>query len=113
MRGWPCCRSCGNTALFAFLGYYPALKPRLDAIRRRPARVASKLAVLNASAGAMLLCVAFVFVMPAVMAEYAEMSRAMLVVFALLAIATLLLYDRLLGIMMIVYERRLRPLIHK
>ena len=102
-----------SALLFAFLGYYPALKPRLDAIRRRPVRVAAKLAAFNASAGAMLLCMAFVFVMPAVMAEYAEMSRAMLIVFALLVNATLLLYDRLLGIMMIVYERRLRPLIHK
>ena len=102
-----------SALLFAFLGWYPVLKPRLDAIRRRPARVAAKLAVFNAAAGAMLLCVAYVFTMPAVLAEYAEMSRIMLIAFAVTANVTLLLYDRLLVIMLVLYERRLRPLIHK
>ena len=102
-----------SALLFAFLGYYPVLKPRLDAVRRRLPRVAAKLAVFNAAAGAMLLCVAYVFTMPAVLAEYAQMSRVMLVVFALTANVTLLLYDRLLGIMLFLYEKRLRPLIRK
>lgn len=102
-----------SALLFAFLGYYPVLKPRLDAIRRRPLRIAAKLAVFNAAAGAMLLCIAYVFTMPAVMAEYAQMSRAMLAVFALMANVTLLLYDRLLGIMMVLYEKRLRRLVKK
>lgn len=102
-----------SALLFAFLGYYPALKPRLDAIRRRPLRIAAKLVVFNASAGAMLACIAYVFTMPAVLAEYAEMSRAMLIAFALMANATLLLYDRLLVIMLFLYEKRLQPLIHR
>ncbi len=102
-----------SALLFAFLGYYPAVKPRLDRIRRRLPRALSKLALFNAAAGAMMLAVAFVFNMTAVMREYAEMTRAMLIGFIILANVTLLLYDRLLGILLALYVRRLRRLFLK
>ena len=51
-----------------------------------------------ALAGALLALIFFVLRMDQVIAEYREMSRAMLVAFALLGNVTLLLYDRLLGI---------------
>lgn len=95
--------------LLAFLGYYPALKPVLDGVKHKPLRIAAKLAVFNLAAGAMLLTIAFVLNMQAVMAEYAAMGAIGCIVFALLANVTMLMYDRLLLVMYILYIRKLRP----
>ena len=95
--------------LFAFLGYYPALKPALDKIKKRPLRILAKLSVFNLAAGAMLLSIAFVLRMDAVMAEYAAMGILGGMVFAVLANITMLLYDRMLVVMAIVYIKKLRP----
>jgi len=97
--------------LMAFLGYYPALKPGLDKIRRRPLRILAKLGVFNLAAGAMLLCIAFVLRMDAVLAEYTAMGVIGGIVFAFLANITLLLYDRALVVMAILYIRKFRPML--
>ena len=95
--------------LFAFLGWYPAVKWRLDA--RFPGRrsLPVKLLLWNLCAGAMAALIFFVLRMDQIIAEYREMGRAMLVAFALLANVTLLLYDRLLGIAAVLYFKKLRP----
>lgn len=95
--------------LFAFLGYYPVLKWTLDRIPSKALRLAAKLAVFNLAAGAMLLTMSAVLNMEAVMSEYAAMTHAMLICFAVLANVTLLVYDRLVLIMMALYLKRLRP----
>lgn len=41
-----------SALLFVFLGYYPIVKPRFDAIRRRPLRLAAKLLLAIAAVGA-------------------------------------------------------------
>ena len=98
-----------SALLFAFLGYYPALKPVLDRLKRPLPRMAAKLAVFNLAAGAMLLSAAFVFNMQAILREYAAMGRLGIAVFIVLANLTLLIYDRLLGMMCVIYIRKLRP----
>lgn len=95
--------------VFAFLGYYPAVKWRLDGRLKRRLRLAVKLILWNASAAALLALIFYVLRMDRIVAEYRDMSRAMLVAFALLGNLTLLLYDRLLGIAAALYLRRLRP----
>ena len=102
-----------SALLFAFLGYYPVAKVGLDRIRSRPLRVIAKLALFNVAIGLMLASIAWVFNMTEVMAEYAEMSTAMLVVFGVIANVTLLLYDRMLGIAMALYQRRLRKIVFR
>ena len=102
-----------SALLFAFLGYYPVAKVCLDRIRNRPLRVLAKLMLFNLAAGLMLASIAWVFNMTQVMAEYAEMSTAMLVAFAVLANVTLLLYDRMLLIAMALYQRRLRKIVFR
>jgi len=97
-----------SALLFAFLGHYPVAKVALDRIRRRPLRIAAKLALFNAAAGLMVLAMAWLFDMTAALAEYAEMTRATLAVFIVIANVTMLLYDRLLNIMLVVYYRKLR-----
>ena len=95
--------------LFAFLGYYPALKPALDRIEKRPLRVIAKLGIFNLAAGTMLLSILFVLRMDVIIAEYAAMGIAGGIVFALLANITMLLYDRMLIITAVVYIRKIRP----
>lgn len=95
--------------LFAFLGYYPVIKWNLDRISNRGLRVAAKLGIFNAAAGAMLMLIAYVLQWQAIMAEYAEMSAVMLAAFAVMANVTMLLYDRVLMIMMFIYMKKLRP----
>lgn len=98
-----------SALLFAFLGYYPVLKTAIDRIPSTALRTLSKLAVFDLAAGAMMLLVVFLLNMQAIVQEYAEMTRASLIVFILLANVTMLVYDRLLAVMSVIYVRKLRP----
>ncbi len=95
--------------LFAFLGWYPAMKWRLDARLRPWPRRLLKLLLWDGAAAAMAALVFFVLRMDEIIAEYREMGRAMLIAFILLGNVTLALYDRMLGIALVVYVKRLRP----
>ena len=99
--------------LFAFLGWYPAMKWTLDARLPGWKGLPVKLLLWNACAGAMAALIFYVFRMDQIIAEYREMSRVMLVAFILLANVTMVLYDRLLSIMLAVYVRKLRPKLFK
>lgn len=99
--------------LFAFLGWYPPMKWSLDAKLPGWKGLVVKLVLWNACAGALAAMIFYVFRMDQVIAEYREMSRVMLVAFILLANVTLLLYDRLLNIMAVLYVRKLRPKLFK
>lgn len=107
------CADKEATLLFAFLGWYPAMKWKLDARLTGLKGVPVKLLLWNACAGAMAAMIFYVFRMDQVIAEYREMGRAMLVAFILLANVTLLIYDRLLGIMAAVYVKKIRPKVFK
>ncbi len=95
--------------LFAFVGYYPVIKWRLDAMQRSWLRRLLKFLILDGALAVMYLSIFFVFRLDAIMAGYADMTRVMLVVFILLGNITLAMYDRLLSIVAVVYVRRLRP----
>jgi len=99
--------------LFAFLGWYPAMKWKLDMKLPGWKGVPVKLLIWNGCAGAMAAMIFFVLRMDQVMAEYREMGLAMLIGFIALANVTLLVYDRLLGIMAVVYVKKLRPKVFK
>lgn len=93
------------------LGPYPMLKERIDRLHAAPVRLACRLAAFNA---AVLLCYGLllvVFPLPGLMEEFTAGGT-------LLAVATLvtgnlafLVYDAALRGMMVVYHRRLRPLL--
>ena len=95
--------------LFTFVGYYPVIKWRLDRIPRKWLRRLVKFAILNGAIAAMYALIFFVFRLDQIMADYQEMTRAMLVAFVLLGNVTLALYDRLLGIAAVLYINKLRP----
>jgi len=99
--------------LFAFLGWYPPMKWTLDAKLPGWKGLVVKLVLWNACAGALAAMIFYVFRMDQVIAEYREMSQVMLVAFIVLANVTLLLYDRLLNIMAVLYVKKLRPKLFK
>ena len=95
--------------VFAFLGYYPVMKWSLERIRSKVLRLTAKLAVFDLAMLAQLALLAWVLNMHQAVAEYAQMTKAMLIAFVLLANVTMLLYDRMLSVMAFVYIRKLRP----
>ena len=92
--------------LYAFLGYYPLLKPRLDALRPRPLRALAKLLLFGAAVGAMYALLLFVFRLEAVAREIAESSPALLAATAALGAVVFFVYDLALARLTAAYRRR-------
>lgn len=95
-------------ALFVFLGYYPILKWRLEQIRRKPLRLLAKLGIFNAAVGAAYLLLIFIFRMDAILNEYREMGMILTIACLILGNITLVIYDRLLAVMTVLYVQKLR-----
>ena len=93
-------------ALFAFLGYYPLLKPRLDALRPAALRAAAKLALCAVAVGAMYALLIFLLRLEALTRELADTAPALLLATVALGLATFLVYDLALGRLTAVYRRR-------
>ena len=94
--------------LFAFLGYYPALRWRIEQIRNTFLRVIVRLAVFNVSIGVMYALIFFVFRMQAIIAEMQEMGVIMNAVTLLIGNITLLMYDRVLKVFTAIYIHKIR-----
>ena len=58
--------------VFCFLGYYPLVKPNLDAISSKALRLFAKLGLCTVSMGVMYALIIFVFKLPAVVQEFSE-----------------------------------------
>ena len=99
--------------LFAFLGWYPVAKWPLEAKLPGWRSLPVKLLLWNLCAGVLAALIFTVFRMDQVIAEYREMSRAMFIAFIALANVTLVLYDRLLNTLAILYLKKLRPKLFK
>lgn len=94
---------------FLFFGHYPVLKCELDRVRSKPLRLALKLLVYNGLFCVMYAMMAYVLGMHEVLAEFDEMNGFMTVGFAVLLNFCMLLYDRLLASLIVVYVKKLRP----
>ena len=94
---------------YLFLGYYPIVKWRLDRIASRPRRLLIKLLLFGGSMAVMYGLLALLFPMETFMQEFKEMGIAMTAVFALLYVFCMLIYDRLLLPMAMIYMNRIRP----
>ena len=92
--------------LYAFLGYYPLLKPRLDALRPRPLRAGAKLLLCCAAVGAMYALLILVFRLDAVVREFAETTPALLAATAALGVLVFFVYDLALARLTTAYRRR-------
>lgn len=81
-------------AVFAFLGFYPILKPRMDKL---PAAMLWKLVLFNAAILSMYWLLGAVFGMTELSAEFRELGMVMTAVLLVLGNVTFLLLDILLG----------------
>lgn len=94
--------------LFCFLGYYPLVQPRLDAVHSRAARLAAKLALCLLAVGIMYAAIVFVFRLSAVIYELEHTAPWLLAVTAALGLVVFALYDVLLHRFTALYRRRKR-----
>ena len=95
---------------YLFLGYYPILKWDIDrCIKRRPARVLLKLAVFTLATALMYATLGFLLHMDAVVAEFREMGVLLLMLFMAALNASMLIFDRLIMVLAILYVQRIRP----
>lgn len=81
-------------ALFAFLGYYPLLKPWLD---KKPLAIVWKLLLFNVTVLAMYWLLMNVFGMAAIQEEFRELGTVMTVATLILGNITFFLMDSLLS----------------
>lgn len=94
---------------YIFLGYYPIIKWNIDQLKKKPVRLALKLIVFNAAIVLMYSVLGFLLHMDAVVEEFAEMGAWVLGLFVILMNVSLLLYDRLLVPLTVIYVNKLRP----
>jgi hypothetical protein len=81
-------------AVFVFLGYYPIVKPKLDA---RKGKWLWKALLFNAAIGVMYFLLLQILGMGEIAEEYAQMGRIMTAVMLILGNITFFLLDRLLS----------------
>ena len=94
---------------YIFLGYYPAIKPKLDALKPLALRFAVKLALFAAATAAMYAFLYFVLQLSAVIEQMAEAGFFMGTLFFVMLIACMLIYDAAVAARESLYLKRLRP----
>lgn len=101
-----------ETAFFyVFIGWYPLVKWQLDKIRSKPVRILAKLGIFTAAVAAMYALLTLVLHLDAIVAEMKEMGTVLMIAFLAVMDLCLLMYDRLLFPMLLLYEHKLRPLL--
>ena len=92
--------------VFLFLGYYPLLKPRFDAIKTKIARFAAKLALCVATMGMMYALILFVFQLDAAVQEFRTIAPWLLWATVTLGLLLFFVYDLALTRLTAVYLAR-------
>lgn len=83
-----------GAAMFAFLGFYPLVKPKMD---KWPLRWLWKTLLFNADIVLMYLLLIHLFGMAQIASEFREMGTVLLIVTLILGNITFFLLDRVLG----------------
>ena len=91
---------------YAFLGWYPAVRPKVERLFRKPLRAVFKCALFSAAMAAMYSLLIFLFRLEAVVEEFSEYSSLYVVGLLALGNVTFLLFDRVLGQLMGLYRAR-------
>lgn len=92
---------------YVFLGWYPALRPRLTGLPKA-LRAAVKCGLFTAAMAVMYMLLLFLFQMEEVVAEFAEYSVVMIAGLLVLGNITFLLFDRALSILAAAFQQRRR-----
>lgn len=92
--------------VFCFLGYYPLLKPKFDAIASRALRFLAKLGLCTVTMGLMYAPIIFVFKLPAVVQEFSDSAPWLLIATAAMGLLLFFVYDLAIDRFGIVYQSR-------
>lgn len=93
--------------LYAFLGWYPALRPRLERLPRLP-RLGAKAGLFCLAVTAMYALILHLFRLEAVAAEFAGYSAPAMAGLLGAGCLVFLIFDRTLGVLSQVYRQRRR-----
>ena len=94
---------------YLFFGYYPLIKWDIERIKNKPFRVLCKLAVFNGSIVLMYAILGFLLNMQALVEEFTQMGLLFLVLFIFIFDVCMILYDRLLFPLILLYVNRIQP----
>ena len=100
------CADKEASLVFCFLGYYPLLKPKFDAIPSRVLRFAAKLGLCTVTMGLLYSLILFVFRLPAVVQEFSESAPWLLAATVLLGLTLFFVYDLAIDRVAVIYAHR-------
>ena len=92
---------------YLFLGWYPALRPRLERLPRLP-RTAVKCGLYTLAMAAMYAMLLFLFRLEALAAEFAEYSVWMIAGLLVMGNFTFLVFDRALAVLNVLFRKKMR-----
>ena len=95
--------------LYCFLGYYPILRPYLDAVKPKAARFLLKLVFFALTLGAMYALLLWVFQLSSLLEDFSGFSFWMNVLFFAALVAVMMIYDVALARLHLFWLVRLRP----
>lgn len=91
--------------LYLFLGWYPCLRSRLERLPKLP-RAAVTCGLFSLAMTAMYGMILYLFQLEAVVEEFAGYSGAMTAFLLVLGNVVFLLFDRVLGVMVLLYRQK-------
>jgi len=94
---------------YVFLGYYPIVKWHFDRVKRIQLRYVVKIAFFSSAIIVMYLILGYLMNMGALLAEFKQMGVWLSALFLVFFDVCMLLFDRLLLPLAILYVNRLRP----
>ena len=95
-----------TVSLFCFLGYYPLLQPKLQALPSRLLRVVTKLLFVSLAVAADYALLLFVFQLQSVVEEFKATGTALLLLTLLMGLVLFFLYDRIVWNFRLLYRRK-------
>lgn len=97
---------------YLFIGYYPIVKWPLDRVKPKGKRVLCKALLFSGTMVVMYLLLYLLFPMEDMVEDFREMGAALSIVFLIVYVACMFLYDRLLVQLLPLYANRVRPKFH-
>ena len=94
--------------LYLFLGFYPILRPKLDALRPRLLSLAAKLLFFSVMLGAMYALLIWFFQLEALLEDVHAASMVANALILVMLVVVMMIYDFAFGRLLLVYQYRLR-----
>lgn len=94
---------------YLFFGWYPLIKWQIDRRKSRLTTLMVKTALFTVCAAAMYGLMALVMGAQAALGEFGEMGTAMTVVFFVMLVVCMLIFDRLLLPAAIIWDKKVKP----